>query len=100
MKAWYRCDANGLRLSLYVQPGAKKTEWCGEHDGALKLRLNAPPVGGKANQVLVAWLAKTLGLPLRSVQLVSGEKSRHKVLAIDATFSLAELASRLGLPVE
>jgi uncharacterized protein (TIGR00251 family) len=81
-----------------VQPGAKKTEWSGEHDGALKLRLAAPPVEGKANLALIAWLAKTLGLPQRALELAAGEKSRHKVILIHASLSADELTQRLGLP--
>lgn len=100
MKPWYRLDAAGVRLALYVQPGAKKTEWAGEHDGALKLRLAAPPVEGKANQALLAWLAKTLGLPQRQVELVSGDKSRHKSILLHLAISEAELLERLGLTLD
>lgn len=98
MQTWYRQSEDCVRLSLYVQPGAKKTEWSGEHDGALKLRLAAPPVEGKANLALIAWLAKTLGLPQRALELAAGEKSRHKVILIHAVWSADELAQRLGLP--
>ncbi|WP_240674189.1 DUF167 domain-containing protein [Crenobacter cavernae] len=48
MKPWYRGAADHVELALYVQPGAKKTEWAGEYDGSLKLRLAAPPVEGEA----------------------------------------------------
>ncbi|MBY0346606.1 MAG: DUF167 domain-containing protein [Neisseriaceae bacterium] len=69
-------------LAIYVQPGAKKNQLAGEFDGQLKMRLQAPPVEGLANAALVAWWAKSLGLPKRDVVLLSGEKSRHKRLQL------------------
>jgi hypothetical protein len=73
-----------MKLSVYVQPGAKKTEHSGMHDGRPKIRLNAPPVDGAANDELVKFVAKTLKLPKSSVRLVSGHASRLKTLEIDA----------------
>ncbi len=73
-----------MKLSVYVQPGAKKTEHSGMHDGRPKIRLNAPPVDGAANDELVKFVAKTLKLPKSSVKLVSGHASRLKTLEIDA----------------
>jgi len=65
-------------LALYCQPGAKKTEVQGEHDGRLKIRLAAPPVEGKANDALILWLSKTLGLNRSAIELLSGDLSRLK----------------------
>ncbi|WP_303851784.1 DUF167 domain-containing protein [Seleniivibrio woodruffii] len=73
-----------MKLSVYVQPGAKKTEHSGMHDGRPKIRLNAPPVDGAANDELVKFVAKRLKLPKSSVKLVSGHASRLKTLEIDA----------------
>ncbi|TCK62092.1 DUF167 domain-containing protein [Seleniivibrio woodruffii] len=73
-----------MKLSIYVQPGAKKTEHSGMHDGRPKIRLNAPPVDGAANEELIRFVAKTLGLSKSSVRLVSGHASRLKTLEIDA----------------
>jgi uncharacterized protein (TIGR00251 family) len=67
-----------------VQPNAKRTATDGLHGGALRVRLCAPPVDGKANQLLIDWLAGELGVPMRAVQLVRGETSRRKWLAVDA----------------
>ncbi|HWI11414.1 MAG TPA: DUF167 domain-containing protein [Burkholderiaceae bacterium] len=88
-----------LWLAVSVQPNAKRTAADGLHDGALRVRLGAPPVDGKANQLLVEWLADELGLPRRAVQLVRGETSRRKWLAIDAPAGqvAAWLAARLGV---
>ena len=65
-------------LALYCQPGAKKTEVQGEHDGRLKIRLAAPPVEGKANDALILWLSKTLGLNRSGIELLAGDLSRLK----------------------
>lgn len=73
-----------LRLAVAVVPNARRTTADGLHDGALRVRLAAPPVDGKANEQLVAWAADTLGLPRRAVQLARGSASRRKVLAIDS----------------
>ena len=56
-----RVAAGGVVLDLSVVPGAKRTELVGLHDGALRLRLAAPPVDGKANDALSAWLAAERG---------------------------------------
>ncbi|PLK50031.1 DUF167 domain-containing protein [Uliginosibacterium sp. TH139] len=70
-------------LSLHVQPGAKRTAFAGLHGEALKVRLAAPPVEGKANACLQTFFAEALGLPKRAVTLLSGETSRQKVLRIE-----------------
>ena len=71
-----------LILTLHIQPGAKKTEVCGLHGDALKIRLAAPPVDGKANAALLAFVADRLGLPKSAVSLKSGQTSRRKVVEV------------------
>ena len=71
-----------LTLLLYVQPGASRTEVCGEHDGRIKIRLKAPPVDGKANQALCVFLAEAFGVKKSQVVLKSGETSRLKMIEI------------------
>jgi len=71
-----------VTLTLHVQPGAKKTEISGLHGDALKIRLAAPPVEGKANAALLAFLAGKFGVALRDVALKQGESSRRKVVSI------------------
>jgi len=80
---WRREEGTALTLALHVQPGAKRTEVDGTHGDALKVRLAAPPVDGKANVELLRFLADAFGVPLRSVGLVRGETSRQKVVRID-----------------
>ncbi len=95
-EAWpcLRADGDGCRLSVHVVPQASRTEVDGWHDGALRIRLAAPPVDGKANAVLQAWLAEQLGLPKRAVRLHRGPASRHKQLMLD--LALADVAAWLA----
>jgi uncharacterized protein (TIGR00251 family) len=79
-----REEGDAVVLALHVQPGASRTEAAGRHGQALKLRLAAPPVDGKANEALRAFLADAFGVPLRSVTLVRGETSRAKVVRIES----------------
>ncbi|NMG45748.1 YggU family protein [Aromatoleum toluvorans] len=76
---WLREAADGsVVLTLHIQPGAKKTEFVGLHGEAMKIRLAAPPVDGKANAALCAFLAEFCGVPKSAVTLISGETSRAK----------------------
>jgi len=80
---WLRVAADGcITLTLHIQPGAKKTEFAGLHGDALKIRLAAPPVDGKANEALIRFIADTLKLPKNAVNLKSGQASRRKVLEV------------------
>lgn len=82
MSEWLRQSGDRLTLTLHIQPGAKKTEIAGLHGDALKIRLAAPPVDGKANAALLAFVAATLDLPKQAVSLKSGQSSRHKVVEV------------------
>jgi hypothetical protein len=65
-----------------VQPRASKSEAAGEYAGALKLRLAAPPVDNKANEECRRFLARSLGVPPSAVEIVSGLKSRDKLIRV------------------
>lgn len=91
---WLREDGDGVVLSLHIQPGAKRTETAGLHGEALKIRLAAPPVDGKANDALVAFLAKTLGIPKSHVELVAGHSSRTKRVRV-ADISATAVSGKL-----
>ena len=83
MSDWFKQAADGrLTLTLHIQPGAKKTEFAGLHGDALKIRLAAPPVDGKANEALIRFVADQLGLAKSAVNLKSGQTSRRKVLEV------------------
>lgn len=82
--AWLREAPDGsLVLTLHVQPGAKKTEFVGLHGEAMKVRLAAPPVDGKANAALCVFLAGFCGVGRSAVTLIGGETSRAKRVRID-----------------
>lgn len=83
MSGWFKQAADGrLTLTLHIQPGAKKTEFAGLHGDALKIRLAAPPVDGKANEALLRFVADQLGLAKSAVNLKSGQTSRRKILEV------------------
>jgi len=82
MAEWYRRSGDVITLTLHVQPGAKRSEISGLHGEALKLRLAAPPVEGRANEALLKLIAELFGVPLRQVELRQGGQSRHKVVAV------------------
>ena len=71
-------------VDIHVIPNASRTQADGEHDGALRVRLHAPPVDGKANLALQAWLADALGLPKRDIELIRGQTSKRKQLRVSA----------------
>ena len=75
---WLAADGDGVVQRLHIQPGAKKTEVAGLHGEALKIRLAAPPVDGKANACLIAFLADRLAVARSAVSLLSGDTSRAK----------------------
>jgi uncharacterized protein (TIGR00251 family) len=81
--SWIRADGDAVVLTLHIQPGAKKTEVVGLHGEALKVRLAAPPVDGKANAALIAFIASKVGAGRTAVSLLSGDTSRAKRLRVD-----------------
>jgi hypothetical protein len=86
MAAWHRFDAdrNVLCINLYVQPNARRTEVAGTHGEALKVRVAAPPLDDRANQLLIDFLGKTLGVPSSRIRISRGGRSRHKLVEIAA----------------
>jgi uncharacterized protein (TIGR00251 family) len=83
-----------VRLSVYVQPRASKTEIAGMHDGCIKIRLAAPPVDGAANTALTEFIAARLGIAKARVRIVSGLTGRRKIVEIDAAREVVEAALR------
>lgn len=74
-----------IKLTVYVQPGAKKTTIAGMHGEHLKISLNAPPVDGAANQALIKFIAECLAIKMKDIQLIRGEKSRIKTLELTSS---------------
>ncbi|WP_263356504.1 DUF167 domain-containing protein [Acidicapsa ligni] len=81
-----RETANGCTIAVRAQPGAKKTAILGIYgegeSAALKIAVQAPPIEGRANEALIAFLAGTFSVPKSSIQLLSGESSRSKVFLL------------------
>ncbi len=84
LESWYRYDPDRglLRLSLHVQPNARRTEVVGLHDGHLKVCVAAPAVDGKANELLVGFLAHKFDLPGGRVMIRRGSHGRTKTVEI------------------
>jgi uncharacterized protein len=82
LSAWARKISGGWLLAIHTQPGARKNEVAGIHGDALKIRVAAPPVEGRANAALAAFIAKALGVPRKSVTVVKGESSRRKTVLV------------------
>lgn len=80
--AWLREVPGGVELSVFVQPRASRTKIVGEHDGALKIAVAAPPVEGAANVELTDFLADLFGIPRRQVELAKGETGRRKRIVL------------------
>jgi uncharacterized protein (TIGR00251 family) len=74
--------AGGVQLHLHVQPGARTTALAGQHGEAIKVRLAALPVDGRANEALLAFVAQSAGVARRDVALVRGASSRQKVVLV------------------
>lgn len=83
-------------LPIKAVPNAPRSEVCGWLGEAIKVKVHAPPVEGRANDALCEFLADTLGLPRRAVTVRHGDLSRHKLVHIEG-LSLAEAKTRLGL---
>jgi uncharacterized protein len=78
------CTESGgtITFAARVVPRASKSALAGEHDGALKVRVAAPPVEGAANEELIKFLAKVFGVPARDVEIKSGHASKSKVVCV------------------
>jgi uncharacterized protein len=86
--------ADGCTLAVRLHPGARKNGVTGVHADAVKIALTAPPVDGKANEALIAFLADELRLPRTRIVLVSGITSRAKMVRITGK-SAAEVTAAL-----
>ena len=72
----------GLTFAVRIVPRASRSEIAGEHNGALRIRIAAPPVEGAANRELIRLLAKSFRLPRNAVEIISGSASKSKVVHI------------------
>ncbi|MEI6563611.1 MAG: DUF167 domain-containing protein [bacterium] len=79
---WITECKSDVIIRVHATPRASKSQIQGQHGDALKIRLQAPPVDGKANDALIEFLSETLGIPQRQITLLSGQTSRQKRVAI------------------
>ena len=87
--------AEGCVLPVRAQPGARKNAAKGEHNGALKLAVTAPPEDGRANAALVELMHDALGLKRSQIELIAGHTSRDKRFLIRGA-TIADLAARVA----
>ncbi len=93
---WIRETVKGLLLPVRAVPRASKNEIQGIHGDALKVRLQAPPVEGKANQALIRFLSEALDISRSQLSIAAGETGRNKSVLITG-LSKTELLERLSL---
>lgn len=82
--SWYELGREGLTLHVHAQPGARRTEVAGLHGDCIKVRLASPPVDGKANDCLIAFLAQRLGVKRAQVAITRGGTARRKTVFVAA----------------
>ena len=82
METYFQWQDTDLLLQVKLQPGSKRDEIVEIHDNALKIRITAPPVDGKANKHLCCYLAKVCGVRKSCVQIELGQASRNKTVRI------------------
>lgn len=81
-RSWCSPLPGGVRVAVQIQPNARKTEVVGVLDDALKIKLAAQPIEGKANEALVKWLAGALGVSRSAVTLTHGQTNKKKLLEV------------------
>ncbi len=91
----WQLKGDQLTLHCHVQPGARQNKLAGLYDNCLKIQLQSPPVDGKANQALIAFLAKQFSVPKSSITLKSGHSSRRKTLLIQPVSELPAAITQL-----
>ena len=89
-------DGPSATVPVRVVPRSSKEGVAGFEGGVVRIRLNAPPVEGQANEALVRFLAKALGVPKRRIALVAGGKGRNKIVRVDG-ITLEAFLARLDL---
>jgi uncharacterized protein len=92
----FRQMDEGVEISLYIQPGASKSEIKGAYNDQLKIKIKAPPVDGKANEAVIEFLSKLLDLPKRQIEFRKGEKSREKKVFVRG-ISIEEIRQKLKI---
>jgi len=93
-QSWINQSGDGVIITVHAVPRAAKDAVQGLHGDALKIRLHAPPVDGKANEALIYFLSKMLNIPKNNITLKSGLNQRRKIIVVNG-LSLPEIEKRL-----
>jgi len=94
--SWITATKTGVMLSVHACPRAAQDQVQGLHGDAVKIRLRSPPVDGKANEALIAFLSQVLDVPARDLTIVAGHSTRRKRVAI-AGVTVSAVRAKLGL---
>lgn len=95
---WLSATNGGLRLAVQIAPNAKRTEVIAATEDTLRIRLQAPPVDGKANEALIRFIADTLRVPKSAVEITHGFTARRKLLEVRAADLTVEAAAKALAP--
>lgn len=95
LPSWIAPHANGVVLTLHIQPGARRTAVVGIYGDRLKIAVAVPPTDGRANAALISFLAERMRIPRSRFTLVSGASAREKRIAIATDSTPASVASAL-----
>lgn len=87
-----------MKIKIYVQPNASRSEIVGLHGDALKIKIKAPPVDGEANKEIIRFLAEFCDVPKKDIQLLHGETGRNKLIEITVESNFeSEIKKKLGI---
>jgi len=95
--AWFQWNADALLLQLHIQPGARHNQVVALHGDRLKLKINAPPVDGRANEELIEYLSQCFDTSKSNVTLVRGVQGRSKTVCIAQVQSIPSEMQLFGL---
>jgi uncharacterized protein len=96
-RTWCSAVKDGVRFAVHIMPNAKKSEVIGLHDDALKIRLQAQPIEGKANDALIRYVADRLGVSKTSVTITHGHTNKRKILEVQTALTV-EAVQQVLLP--
>lgn len=74
---------HGIRITVFAQPKASKNEVIGPHNGAIKIKITAPPIEGRANEAIIEFFSDLFKIPKRNIQLYRGGTSRNKIFQLE-----------------
>jgi uncharacterized protein (TIGR00251 family) len=96
--AWCSALPGGVRIAVQITPNARKTEVIGVQGDALKLKLQAQPIEGKANEALIKYLAKVLSVPRSAVTITHGHTNKKKLVEVVSATLTPEEVERVLVP--